>query len=205
MKKSIVAVCAAVVLMINLAGCGKKSQHDVYKEIYTRYNEMQSFYAEVSITVQSEKMSSEYIARQFYEAPDKFSVVVDSPEEVAGSGYTAKEGKYTLKSGFGDEKVLDIVFPNEKNTIFVCDFFEEYYKSEETFAQTSGGIAENTTTLSCYLGGSNPKRFMQSLEVDNKTYLPLKLTTYDIDKKPVVVVEFFGFIRNAKPDQRLFD
>ena len=36
----VVAVCAAVVLMINLAGCGKKSQHDVYKEIYTRYNEM---------------------------------------------------------------------------------------------------------------------------------------------------------------------
>ncbi len=205
MKKSIVAVVTAVVLMINLAGCGKKSQHDVYKEIYKRYNEMQSFYAEVNITVQNEKMSSEYIARQFYESPDRFSVVVDSPEEVAGSGYTAKDGKYTLKSGFGDEKVLDIVFPNEKNTIFVCDFFEEYYKNEETFLETSGGITGKTTTLGTYLGGGNPKRFMQSLEIDNKTYLPLTLTTYDIDKNPVVVVKFCNFIRNAKPDQSLFD
>lgn len=206
MKKSIVAALIAVVLVTSLVGCGgEKTQHDVYKEIYKRYTDMSSFYAEVEIAVKNKKMSSVYSARQFFDSPDKFSLIIDSPAEVAGSGYTAKEGKYLLKSGFGSNVTADIAFPEEKNTVFICDFFEEYYKTEETFLETSKSVLGDKTTLTCYLREGSEKRFMQSLEIDNKTYLPLKLITYDIDKKPVVEVLFGEFKRNPEIDQRIFE
>ena len=100
---------------------------------------------------------------------------------------------------------MDIVFPDEKSTVFLSDFFERYYKSEETSLKTSGGLAGDKTTLSCYLESGTEKRFMQSLEIDNDTYLPLRLTTFDIDENPVVVVEFGEFKRNPRLDKGIFD
>ena len=205
MKKGITAVFIAIILMTNLSGCGQKSGHDIYEGIYKRYTNLNSFYAEVEVIVLGDKLKSVYLGRQFYEAPDKFSFEVDSPQEVSGSGYTLKGGKVLLRSGLGDQKVLDVSFPREKNTIFLCDFFEEYYKSEETFIETAKSIYGETTVLSLYLPGKSEKRFMQSLKIDNKTYLPLELTTYDINKNPVVIVRFGEFKGNCDIDQRIFD
>ena len=108
MKKGITAVFIAIILMTNLSGCGQKSGHDIYEGIYKRYTNLNSFYAEVEVTVLGDKLKSVYLGRQFYEAPDKFSFEVDSPQEVSGSGYTLKGGKVLLRSGLGDQKVLDV-------------------------------------------------------------------------------------------------
>ena len=99
MKKRITAVFAALILVTSLIGCDEKSPQDAYKEIYKRYNHMESYYASATVTVISDKGESEYSVRQFYEAPDKFAFFVDSPESVAGSGYVAQNGNFTLKSG----------------------------------------------------------------------------------------------------------
>jgi outer membrane lipoprotein-sorting protein len=200
-----IAVFSALILMTSLCSCGEKSQHGVYQEIYKRYNNMESFYAEAEVTVRSDKTESVYMVRQFYESPDKFSLMVDSPETVAGSGYTAKDGVFLLKSGFGQTAECEAAFPEEKNVMFLCDFFDEYYKSEEIFVRTNGALAGDTTTLTCFLPGKNEKRFMQSLKIDNKTYLPLVLETYDIDKKPVVTVKYGEFKRNCDIDEKIFD
>ncbi len=205
MKKSIFAVFAALILAISLSGCGGKSPHEPYKEIYKRYNHMQSFYAAATVTVFSDKSESQYAVRQFYEAPDKFAFFVDSPEAVAGSGYVAQNGQFTLKSGTGDSFDAKVAFPDSKNCMFVCDFFEEYYKSEETSVATDGGLVEDKIVMQCYTSDRNPNRFMQSLTVDAKTYLPLTLTTYNAENKPVSKVEFHDFKRNAKIDEKIFN
>ncbi len=205
MKKSIIATAVALVLATSLCGCGEKTQHDTYKEIYKRYSNMESFYAAATVTVRSDKSESVYSVRQFYEAPDKFAFFVDSPESVAGSGYVAKNGEFRLKSGTGSDFDTGIAFPDSKNCMFLGDFFEEYYKSEETSVAADNSIVSDKTVMSCFLPDKNPKRFMQSLTVDSKTYLPLKLVTFDIDKKPVVEVSFDDFKRNADIDERIFD
>ncbi len=205
MKKSMLAVLIVNILMISLLGCAKESGHDIYKEIYKRYNDLNSFYAEAEVTVYGDKLESTYLIRQFYEEPDKFAVEFDAPEEIAGSGYSSQNGKLALKSGFGDKKVCEIAFPDQKNTIFLNDFFEEYYKSEETFVETNSGLTDNSTLLTCFIPGKSKKRFKQSLKIDNKTYLPLELTTYDIEENPVVIVRFGEFKRNCDIDDKIFN
>ncbi len=205
MKKSMIAVFAVLVLSISLAGCGKKSPQDAYKEIYKRYSHMEAFYAAATVTVYSDKGESVYSIRQFYEVPDKFAFFVDAPEAVAGSGYVAQNGIFSLKSGTGDSFDAKVAFPDSKNCMFICDFFEEYYKSEETAVTVDGGLIEDKLVMQCYTSERNPNRFMQSLTLDTKTYLPLTLTTYNTDNKPVVEVEFHDFKRNADIDEKIFN
>ncbi len=205
MKKSMIAATTALVLMMSLCGCGDKSRHDAYKEIYKRYSHMESFYGAATVTVWSDKSESVYTVRQFYEQPDKFAFFVDSPETVAGSGYVAQGGSFKLKSGTGSDFDTEIAFPDSKNCMFLCDFFEEYYKSEEASVAADNGIISDKIVMSCFLTDKNPNRFMQSLTIDTKTYIPLTLTTYDMDKKPVVEVKFNDFKRNTDIDQRIFN
>ena len=188
MKKSIMAFFAAI-LMISLVGCNGGETHNHHKEIYKRYSNIDSFYAEVRITVKNETTESSYLARQFFEKPDRISFSVDSPEEVAGSGYTFKDGKYRLISGFGEESTVNVLFPNEKSTVFLNDFFENYYKSEDASLRIGAGFQNDKTTLSSPLSGASKKHFMQSLEVDNNTYLPLKLHSVHYQR----FYKFLGF------------
>ncbi len=205
MKKSIFAVCMALILVTSLGACGQKSPQDDYREIYNRYNNMKSFYAAATVRVISDKGETEYAVRQFYEAPDKFAFFVDSPEAVAGSGYVAKDGVFKLKSGTGDSFEAKVAFPDSKNCMFVCDFFEEYYKSEETSVMADNGFVEDKLVMQCYTADRNPNRFMQSLTVDTKTYLPDLLTTYNTENKPVIEVEFHDFKRDADIDEKIFN
>ena len=205
MKKSIFAALAALILATSLGACGEKSPQDAYKEIYKRYNHMQSYYAAATVTVISDKGESEYSVRQFYEEPDKFAFFTDAPESVAGSGYVAKDGKFKLKSGTGDSFDAEIAFPDSKNCMFICDFFEEYYKSEEISVAVDNGLSADKLVMQCYTSDRNPNRFMQSLTIDTKTYLPLELTTYNTEGKSVINVEFHDFKRNADIDDKIFD
>ena len=205
MKRRITAVIAALILMTSLAACGKRSPQDAYKEIYSRYSQMKSFYAAATVRVISDKGESEYAVRQFYETRDRFAFFVDAPEAVAGSGYVANNGIFSLKSGTGDAFDSKVAFPDSKNYMFVSDFFEEYYKSEETSVAADNGISQNKLVMECYTADRNPNRFRQSLTIDTKTYLPIMLTTYNAENKAVVEVEFHDFKRNADIDAKIFN
>ena len=204
MKKSILAMVVALILMTSLCGCNGGVSHNNHKEIYNRYYAMDSFYAAATVTVRTDKTESTYSVRQFFQSPNQVAFFVDSPEALSGSGYIMKDGKFTLKSGFGNQSETKINFTNQKNYMFLCDFFEGYYKSEETIQTASSTPLESTTTLTYYIADGTKEHFMQSLTIDNKTYLPLVLETCDMNKNPTITVEFNDFKRNCTIDERIF-
>ena len=203
MKKSIAALLT-VILMISLAACRAKGGYDAYKEIYKRYGSMESFYAAAEITVRNDRTENTYKVRQTYKAPDTYEIVFDSPEEIAGSGYSFRDGKVFLKSGFEHGESLGIYSPNERHTVFLTDFFSEYYKSEDSSAAASGGSLESTTVLKCFISNGGENRFSQNLWIDNKTFLPVKLETYDSGGNPTVTVKYTEFKRNCDTDNSIF-
>ena len=202
MKKFVAAV-AAFVLMISLGACGFDG-HDVYKEIYKRYNDMKTFRAVAEVTVVNERTENVYLVRQLFAAPDKFLLEVLEPAEIAGSGYVCKNGEFVIKSGFGHNEELMSWSGLAQGSLFVNDFFEEYFKSEETAVNVSKNSDGGATVLECYLSGKNEKQFMEKLWIDNKTFLPIRMETYDINKELVVKVEFKEFTRDCHVDESEF-
>ncbi len=204
MKKCI-AVLSVIVLAMSLGACKKNDGHNDYREIYERYNKMTSYSATAEVIVRNERTENSYVARQLFLAPDSFLNEVVAPEEIAGSGFVFKGGALALKSGNGSDIIIGDVSLLNVGVLSVNSFFESYYKSEESAVQTSGGAFDEATILECFLNSKNRNRFRQRLWVDNKTYLPLKLETYDIEDKPVVTVIFREFDRNYKVDEGEFD
>lgn len=196
MKKSITAVLAAAILMISLCACGRKTEHDHYREIYKRYNDMHSFSATVEVTVQTNQGKSVYTAEQKYKAPDWFEVTFTEPQSLSGSGYVFDGDTVLLKSGFGHSEELERAALSVGSSMSVADFFEEFYKSEEAAVKSEASVSGRQTCLSCFLPGKNKNRFRQCLWIDNDTYLPIRLETYGIDEKPTVTVEYCDFVRN---------
>ncbi|MBO5955534.1 MAG: outer membrane lipoprotein carrier protein LolA [Clostridia bacterium] len=201
--KRCIATILAFVLMISLSGC-KTGSHDVYEEIYERYYNMKSFSAVAEVTVKSDKTENRYVVKQLYEAPDSFLIRVVEPKELEGSGVSLQGDQMILNSGFGHNEAFGGKLSAGHGVLFVSDFFETYFKSEETSVSAATSKGDSVTVLECFLGGKNEKRFMQKLWIDNETFLPLKLETYDINQNPSVTVSFREFQRNYEIDPKNF-
>ena len=204
MKKSIMVLCT-IILMITLCSCGADKGHGAYKEIHKRYADLKSYYAATTVTLHNKTGENVYYVRQFFKEPGQYSMVVDAPDSIAGSGYTVKDGRIIMKSGFGHSREFPATLVSHKGSVCIRDFFEEYFKSEESFAETAGGVINPETRLDCFVSGRDEERFLQSLWMDNKTYLPTKMITYDINENPAVTVEFTDFIRNSDIDEKIFE
>lgn len=202
MKKFVAAV-AAFALMISLGACGFDG-HDIYKEIYKRYNNMKTFQAVAEVTVVNERTENVYVVKQLFAAPDKFLLEVLEPADIAGSGYVCKNGEFVIKSGFGHNEEVVNWSGLAHGVLFVNGFFEEYFKSEETAVNVSKNSDGGTTVLECYLSGKNEKQFMEKLWIDNKTFLPVRMETYGINKELVLKVEFKEFERDCQFDESEF-
>lgn len=194
----------AVILMISLTSCKMGTSHDAYEEIYKRYSKMNSFYAYAEITVINKRTKNTYLAKQYYSAPDRYSVRFEGPEEIAGSGFIFKDNKLTLNSGFGKVREFDSTYHRVDSTTFIIDFLEEYYKSEDSFVSTSSDIEGEITALNCYTREKDKNCFSQRLSFDNNTFLPIKLETYDVDGNLTVLVEFKEFKRDCDIDKSVF-
>ncbi len=202
--KRCIAVIFAFVLMMSLCGC-KEGSHDVYEKIYERYYNMKSFSAVAEVTVKNERTENRYVVKQLFEAPDSFLLRVSEPKELEGSGISAQGGQVKLRSGFGQDEVLRSELSMGHGVLFVSDFFETYFKSEETSVSAAKSKGDSVTVLECFLGGKNEKRFMQKLWIDNETFLPVKLETYDINQNPAVTVTFKEFQRDCGIDPKEFE
>ena len=197
MTGRISAVLAAILMTISLCSCGaEKSEHSVYTDIFEIYNSLETYTAEGTMTVVSNLTDNSYAFKQYYAAPDKYRIDFD------GMSYICAGGNVYMKSG-GGAQTLENYISGDKNYIFVTDFFNEYFKSEDASVTVSG--AENGfTVLDAPSGGGNIYRAEQSMWVDNKTYLPIKIETRDANKKPVLTVEFSDFKLNEKIDESVF-
>ena len=205
MKKGMMAVLA-MILMMSAAGCGSKIvSHDIYSEIYKRYNDLKSYTAEAEVTVISNSTSKQYTMRQYYTADGKYKLEILQPQNIAGTSYTFVGGEVYLNSSFGAQERLEQYIPGDRDCLFVPDFFAEYYKSEDNTVTSASDISGAQTKLTSLLSGNNRYRFEQSLWVDNKTLLPSRMETYDVNGDMVLQVVFTDFKYNEKIDEQVFD
>ena len=197
MKKGIIAM--AVILMMTMCGC-QKDNHKEYSKIYENYGDIKNYSADIDVMVVSSDGETKYSAKQYYMAPDLYRLDYTS-EDMQGiscvlSGenlsFMDKEGNVTDFRGY---------VPNEKYYIFLNDFMERYCKSEDA----KSSVEKGKTVLEVLGEEDDPNRAKMRLWVDNKSYIPIKLVTYNDKDEERVIVEFKNFKMNTKIDKKLFD
>ncbi len=194
MKKSIIAL--TFILMTMLCGC-KKSDYESYSKAYESLLSMESYSADIEVTVFSQGGKTKYRAKQYYAAPDCYRVDFEDGE--TGKTVCVLKGE-TLKFRAADGEVTEFsgYVPSEKYYIFIADFMERYCKSEAS----KSGAKGKATVLSV---PKNGERLAMKLYTDKSGTAPKKLVSYDEDGEEKIIVEFENFKMNAKMNKKLFD
>ncbi|MEG2380241.1 MAG: hypothetical protein RSB38_00935 [Oscillospiraceae bacterium] len=208
MKRSIMAffnfLVFSIILMITLSGCKTSVNHDAYSEIYERYNEIKSYTAVATIETASNKATNTYKVKQYYTAPDKYRMDVMDGDNNVKTSYIFNGANVYLKSANGGTTNIENYVVQDKDYMFIPDFFKSYYGSEESFAEASNNMSGEQTRLNSEAKTPNPKRNSQSVWIDNKTYVPSKLETYDVDNTAVITVKYEEFKLNEKIEDKMY-
>ena len=110
-----------------------------------------------------------------------------------------------MQSSYGEVFALEDYVPEDRNYVFLNDFFEGYYKSEDAFVETGrNSMNDECTVLKNVLSESNPYRYSQCMWISNQDYAPQKLVTYDMDNNEVITVDFKKFTINDDLTKDIF-
>ena len=192
--------------MISLTSCkGGKVGHDTYRQIYNKYSNINSFTAEAKINIKSNLTSNTYTVKQYYLAPDNYKMEIISPKDLSGAGYCFSGGRVSITGDYGNIFSIEDYVPEDRSYVFINDFFEGYYKSEDTFIETSkSNLKGECTVLKNVLSHKNPYRYSQCAFINNSDYFPQKLVTYDMDNNEVITVTYEKITFNEKIDKEVF-
>lgn len=168
------------------------SEADIYAKIHKRYAAMDSYTAEVTMTVKSNKTESSYRLRQQYLAPDKMSA------ELTDAGIkTIIDGDNAVV--INGENATVIPAAGDINYLFVNEFFRLYYLSQETAVSvTSGSTSGGVTRLETELIKPTAYRYRAIMTVSNQTLNPESLIITDMSGETVLRADFSSFIYNDK-------
>ncbi len=198
MKKGI-SVFLTVILMISLTAC----KGDVNQEIDKRYRELQSYTAEVKVTVTGNKGPMEYGFYQSYRTPDSYRAEVTKPERMAGTVGIITGQEVWLRGADAPAMKLELgTLDQEMEVLFFSKFLKEYFGQDtlpELVPNQDGWIQ-----LVLPKRGTNRYRFTQDLWIDGKTHLPVCFTTCDMDGNEIVRVEYESFVPNIEIEDSVF-
>lgn len=145
---------------------------------------IESYEAEVEVTVNSNKNTNKYLIKQQYYKPDVFKQEVIEPDNISGVKITLNGNSLSIENS---KLTLSQVFENYQyiGENFLClDNFIENYKENSNYIEKENEIILETKSKS----SENKYAIYQKLYIDKNTGLPTKLEVQDDNQKPTVYI-----------------
>lgn len=195
-------------ISLSAVGCTRSFSDrdmDIYEKIHKHYNKLESFSADIDLTVFSNKTENRYFVSQKFKAPDKyFTRVTDGDGTFSVTTITNHDKTKT----FADGSEYSLIIPSEEyvNLLFINHFLKAYYMSKETSISVDSSLTKSDKTiLDVKLSDNDLSIKSISLSIDNKTLLPHSLTACGTDDKKLFVATFDNFNYNDKVDDSIFN
>lgn len=146
---------------------------------------MNSYQAQIEVTVKSNKNTNIYLMNQEYKGPNECFQEVIEPQNIAGVKINYKEGRLLIEN---TKLNLQTIYENypyiATNNLFLTSFVEEYKKSQNTKKEIEGEeiiLEINSSEKSKY-------KIIKKLYVNSKTGKPIKLEVQDITQNTSVYI-----------------
>ena len=198
MKKALIPL---MIMMLILGGCSKPAmpQLDTSKRIYNTFAGMQSYSAIVRLTTYSNNNTNTYEMKQYYKTPDKM-------RSESGGVITVINGERATIKGNGASSPLKMerLGVEDSDFMFLQNFFEAYYRNEDTVASVSADDSE-LVTLSVDTGLSNQYKAEAKLVLDTAQMKPVSLEIKGRDGKTYSKIEYTEFKINPELGDELFE
>lgn len=193
--------------MINLTSCKYiEEKMDSYSRIYEKYNNIKDYKANITMQVYGNKVVEEYQMTQYYKTPNMHRVEVNKPEEIKGlTTIYSKNSIIILNPELDTNYSLSNLNADNDNFIFLTDFFESYYKSEQVVVMAMKKENTKYTVLKTYIPGNRVHRHSQNLWIDNEKLLPYKMETYNIQGDKMILIYYNEIKLNIGLEDDIFN
>ena len=146
---------------------------------------MNSYQAQIEVTVKSNKNTNVYLINQEYKEPNECFQEVIEPQNIAGVKINYKGGRLLIEN---TKLNLQTIYENypyiATNNLFLTSFVEEYKKSQNTKKEIEG----EEIILEINSSEKNKYKINKKLYINSKTGEPIKLEVQDTTQNTSVYI-----------------
>jgi outer membrane lipoprotein-sorting protein len=179
------------------------SDMDIYEKIHKKYNKMESYTADLDLTVFSNKTENRYFLSQKTKDPDKFYARV-TDDKGTFSVTTVVNNGITKVSAEGSEYSMTVPCEDYLGLLFVNTFLRMYFSSEDTSLTVDKALSKDKTVMEVSVENPDLNLSRIVLTFDNKTLLPYAVTIYNREGKAVAKGKYENFILNDEINESVF-
>lgn len=155
------------------------------QEIVDYILSINSYKAQVTVQVNSNKNTNKYILKQEYNTENGCVQEVIEPSNIAGVKIIKKDGNLIIEN---TNLNLSKMFSNykglEENSLDLCNFIQDYKANNESnFEQQNNDIIMTTTS-------NNKYRKTKVLYIDKEHIVPTRLLIKDDNQNTTIIIEY---------------
>lgn len=202
-SKMFILILIFISITIIFAGCGDKEVRDFTKAQKMIAN-LNSYTTVAEIVVKGNKLIESYVVKQYFVYPNKYRLEVISPDE--------RKGKITIYDG----ERLFINHPLIKQTtilnikevedmgMFLGNFAKNLFSGEDVNLEIKKDESFEYVVIKACIVGGNKYRKNQTLYIDRKDNIPVKMEITDENDDVVVTVYYKDFEYNVDIENTMF-
>ncbi len=199
--------CIILTLMISLSVCAcgfSDKDMDIYEKIHKKYLKMETYSADLDMTVFSNKTQNRYFVSQKTCEPDKFCTLVTDPDGIF-SVATITNGAVTKVTTDSSDYAITVPSNEYLDLLFINNFLKAYYASEATSLNVDTSLVKgNKTTLSVETNIPDSTIKKVSLSFDNETLAPDTISVFGENDTLLVNAKYENFKFNDNIDLSVF-
>ncbi len=205
MCKKLTVIFLTLMISLSVCSCGfSDSDMDIYEKIHKTYSKLESYSADLDLTVFSNKTENRYFVSQKTQDPDKFYARVTDAKGTFSLTTVANNGT-TKVSADGSEYAMTVPCEDYMGLLFVNTFLRAYFASEETSLLVDNSLVKSDKTLmEVALTNEELNLSKVALSFDNKTLSPDTVTIYNRDGNTIAKGKYDNFKFNDKIDESVF-
>ncbi len=206
MCKKLTSLILTLMISLSVCACGNSdSNMDIYEKIHKTYSHLESYSADLDLTVFSNKTENRYFVSQKTKEPDRFYTLV-TDDKGTFSVTTVTNGDKTSTSAEGFDYTLTVPSEEYLSLLFVNNFLRAYYASEDTSVTVDSSLTKGDNTILTVAVTENDLSISEvSMAFDNKTLAPSIVTVYGEGGKTLATAKYENFKFDDKIDDSVFN
>jgi len=206
MCKKLTLLILTLTISLSVCGCNlSDSDMDIYEKIHKKYLKMESYTADLDMTVFSNKTENRYFVTQKSQVPDKFYTRVTDPDGLF-SVTTVTDGAVTRVDAEGSDYAITVPSDDYMNLLFVNNFLTAYYASESTYLSVDSSLIKgNNTSFSVDIDESGLCIRRACMTFDNDSLAPQSITIYGENEQILATAKYENFNFNENIDPSVFN
>lgn len=193
MRKSFVLLMTAIlVLSFGLAGCGKRTQENVVKDLQGVQKSLKSYQSKAIMTVETPQSTNKYYIETWYQAPHNYRIAL----------------------GNENKEITQVIIRNDDGIFVVNPQLKKSFRFKGDWTENQGGhvylyhamidrileekdkkfiVKDGAVQFDLPMVPDNPLITKQKITLDDKKLYPKQVVLLSKEEKPIVTVNYEDF------------